>query len=197
MDNTKHRLDITWSKAFDEVYCHHASMFIPFVPKSRFDVPELVKLGVTVRYNTVKGRKIKSTSSSDFQKYLPCVQTDGGLIVHINSTSLIDALSLNSWTSLKNGKRGTLKEFPTCIFYSIGYRAKVKLPFSSDATPYLSAEKQLHELADGEKLDTSIILELPKGEAPNIPYTSMSSRRRRYPRKNLRRKPGRNLRRNM
>ena len=79
MDNTRHRLDITWAKAFDEVYCHHASLFIPFVQESLFDAPELVKIGVTVRYNTVKGRKIISTSCSDFQEFLPCAQTDGVL----------------------------------------------------------------------------------------------------------------------
>lgn len=160
MDNTKHRLDITWAKAFDEVYCHHASLFIPFLQESLFDVPVLAKIGVTVRYNTVKGRKIISTSCSDFQKFLPCAQTDGGLIVQLNSAPLIDALSLNSWTTLKNGKRGTQKEFPTRIFYVIGDKDPVELPFNPAATPYLSAENQLSGLADGAKLDTAIYFNL-------------------------------------
>lgn len=160
MDNTRHRLDITWAKAFGEAYCHHASLFIPFVQKSLFDAPELVKIGVTVRYNTVKGRKIISTSCSDFQKFLPCTQTDGGLIAQLNSSQLIDAISLNSWTSLKNGKRGTQKEFPTRIFYTIGDNITIDLPFKADATPYLVAEDQLSGLADGEKLDTKIYFDL-------------------------------------
>lgn len=160
MDNTRHRLDITWAKAFGEVYCHHASLFIPFVQESLFDAPDIVKTGVTVRYNTVKGRKIISTSCSDFQKFLPCAQTDGGLIAQLNSSQLIDAISLNSWTSLKNGKRGTQKEFPTRIFYTIEDNNPVDLPFKADATPYLVAEDQLSRLADGEKLDTKIYFDL-------------------------------------
>lgn len=160
MDNTKHRLDITWAKAFDEVYCHHASLFIPFVQESLFDIPGLVKIGVTVRYNTVKGRKIISTSCSDFQKFLPCTQTDGGLIVQLNSSQLIDALSLNSWTTLKNGKRGTQKEFPTRIFYAVGENDTVELPFCANSTPFLTSEDRFSELADGEKLDTVIYFDL-------------------------------------
>lgn len=160
MDNTKHRLDITWAKAFGEVYCHHASLFIPFVQESLFDVPSLVKVGVTVRYNTVKVRKIISTSCSDFQRFLPCCQTDGGLIVQINSAPIIDALSLNSWTTLKNGKRGTQKEFPTRIFYVIGDNEPSELPFKAVSTPYLVAEDQLSGLADGEKLNSTIYFDL-------------------------------------
>ena len=160
MDKTKHRLDITWAKAFDEVYCHHASLFIPFASELFVDAPLLVQVGVRVRYNTVKGRKIISATYSDFKNYLPCVQQDGGLIVPINSSQLIDAISLNTWTSLKNGKRGTLKEFPTRLFYLIGENYKVELPFNTDTTPYLFFEKQFSELVDGQKIDTSFFFEL-------------------------------------
>lgn len=160
MDNTKHRLDITWAKAFDEVYCHHASLFIPYTPDSLFDTPELVKIGVTARYNTVKGRKVLSSSYSDFQKFLPCAPAGGGIIVQLNSAQLIDAISLNSWTSLKNGSRGTQKEFPIRIFYTIEDNESVELPFKADSTPYLVAEDQLSGLADGEKLNSTIYLDL-------------------------------------
>lgn len=160
MDNTKHRLDITWGKAFDEIYCSHASLFIPFVQESLFDTPELVRIGITVRYNTVKGRKIVSTFCRDFQYYLPCNQTEGGLIVKMNSSTLIDAIGLNSWTVLKYKKRGTQKEFPTRVFYTIGERGLVELPFTANETPYLSAEEILSTLKEGEKIDTSIYFNL-------------------------------------
>lgn len=160
MDNSRHRLDITWARAFGEIYCYHASLVIPFIPKSLFDAPELVKIGVTVCGNTVKGKKIISTSCSDIQYFLPCVQTEEGLIVQINSAPLIDAISLNSWTTLKDGKRGTQKEYPTHIFYSINENEPVVLPFSTGSTPYLAAEEQISGLADGKTLDTTIYFDL-------------------------------------
>lgn len=160
MDNTRHRLDITWASAFGEIYCHHASLFIPFIPKSLFDAPDLVEIGVTVHGNIVKGGEIISTSCRNIQYFLPCVQTNEGLIVQINSAPLIDAICLNSWTTLKDGKRGTQKEFPTRIFYTIKDKETVELSFSVDTTPYLSAEDQLSELAEGQTLDTTIYFDL-------------------------------------
>lgn len=159
MDNTRHRLDTTWAKAFDEIYCHHASLFIPYRPESLFDIPDIIMIGVTVRYNNVKKRKIISTSCSDFQNFLPCHNANGGLIVPINSAKLIDALSINSWTSLKGGKRGTQKEFPTRIFYVIGDKDPVSLPFETDATPYLAAENKFSNIVDDKTVDTSIIFD--------------------------------------
>lgn len=159
-DTAKHRLYITWAKAFGEIYCHHAYLFIPFVPESLFDFPNLAKICVTVRYNTIKDRKIISSSCYDVQQLLPCLQVKDGLRVDINSAKLIDAMCLNSWTTLRDGSRGSQKEFPTRILYSFDDKDPVELPFAHDATPFLMFEKRFADLSDGDKFDTTICFDL-------------------------------------
>lgn len=172
MDNTRHRLDITWAKAFGEAYCHHASLFIPFVQESLFDAPEIIKVGITVYSTSFKreredgispktGRKIKwkvtKIEHHDVtHKYFPCSIVDGGLLVSLNSAPLIEALGLNRWTTLGDGSDGYHKEFPEKIFYTIGVEDTVEITFDYERgnTPYLANKSKISKIKDGETIDT-------------------------------------------
>lgn len=150
-------LNITWAKAFDEAYCHHASIFIPYISTSLFN-PEIVYVGVTTRTKVIVNGRIKSASDKVVANYLPCNIVNGGLEVPLNASSIIESLALNSWTTLKNGSRGKLKEFPVNIFYQIEAQPLVTLSFNYDnnGTPYLLHEEKIEQLNNGDEIDLSI-----------------------------------------
>lgn len=150
-------LYITWSKAFGEIYCHHAELFIPYVSSSLFS-PDIVRVGVTVRFNNIEKGEIIGYSDKDIVNYLPCNPVDGGLQIPLNSTPIIEGLSLNTWTSLKNGERGAHKEFPLHLTYQVGTDDIKKLAFNHNAsqTPYILGEKHFAKLKDGENVDVII-----------------------------------------
>ncbi len=150
-------LHITWSKAFGEVYCHHASLFIPFNLNTLFP-PEIVRVGVTIRANNLDKGKIYGYSDKDMVNFLPCKYVEGGLNIPLNSTLIVDGISLNVWTSLRGGDRGTLKEFPIRLTYQIGDDEVCELPFDPICvkTPYLYSEKHFTKLYDGDKVDVTI-----------------------------------------
>lgn len=150
-------IHITWAKAFDEIYCHHASLFIPYVATSLFP-PEIVCVGVTVRLNNIKKGKVISSYDRTDYCYLPCLQVEGGLSVPIDSTKLIDDLSLNIWTTLKHGKRGSLKVFPLSIFYQILGEDKITILFNhiQAKTPYLISEPEFDGMNDGDKVEVDL-----------------------------------------
>lgn len=156
---SKHLLSITWGKAFDEIYCHHASLSIPYHPDSLF-APEYVRIGITIRTNIIKKKKIDKSLDAQISKYLPCALSGQSLIVALNDTAIVDALCLNSWSSLKNNKRGTPKQIPVNISYSIDGIEEFVLPFDigNNGTPYLMFEKEFESMANGDKIDTNISL---------------------------------------
>lgn len=156
----KHHLDLVWAKAFGEVYCHHASLFIPYTMESLF-MPELITIGVTIRMNIIDKRKIKTAVDRRIEQYLPCKVVDGGIQVPLNSSSIIESLCINSWTYLKNGERGQQKEYPINIFYRIDEDEIVTIPFNSNVgTPYLYCESSFGDLKDGDTIESTIQLEL-------------------------------------
>ena len=152
----KHYLHIVWAKAFDEIYCHHASLFIPDVSNSLFP-PELVCVGVESRKKVLLKKK-KKNIDKEVSNYLPVTQFEGGLLVPLNSTQIVDAISLNSWSMFKTGKRKELKEFPTSIFYKIDSGEKITLPFNfkEKKTPYLLFESQFGDISGGDKVESKI-----------------------------------------
>lgn len=156
MDNTKHRLDITWAKAFGEVYVHHASLFIPMPSDSLF-LPELACVGVTKRAKILLKKKMKDIDTR-VANYLPASQTEGGILVKLNSSPIVEALGLNTWTFFKTGKRKQLKEFPVNVFYSIDGGEEKVLPFDFKelATPYLLSEHLFETLSDNEAVESKI-----------------------------------------
>lgn len=153
----QHHLDITWSKAYGEPYCHHASLFIPYHSASLF-LPEIINIGVTVRTNIVVKGKVKKSIDKRVAYYLPCSDVDGGLTVPITSSQILDSLCLNSWTYLKDSVRGTKKEYPINMFYKLEDAGEVMLPFDHEhgGTPYMIIEQDLENIADGEKIDSVI-----------------------------------------
>ena len=157
---TRPFLRITWAKAFDEVYCHHASLFVPRESQSLFP-PEVVRIGVVARTNIVEDKKVKSYYNQTESCYLPCDIVADGFDVLITSTSLIDKICLDSWTTLKNKARGIHKQFPTAIFYQIHGEPQRVFPidFENWNTPYLLSEPKILELKEGEKVDVEISLD--------------------------------------
>lgn len=157
----RHQLNLTWSKAYGEPYCHHASLFIPFQSLSLFS-PEIINIGVTVRKNIIEKGKITKSIDKQIAYYLPCVNVDGGLNVPLNSSQIIEALCLNLWTSLKDNVRGSQKEFPINIFYKLEDYDDVILPFDYDnaGTPYMVIESKLADMAEGDKIDSIITFDI-------------------------------------
>lgn len=152
-----HHLDITWSKAYGEPYCHHASLFIPYHSTSLF-LPEKVYIGVTVRKNIIGKGEITKSVDKRIAYYLTCSDADGGLVVPIISPQILEALSVNSWTTLKDNVRGSKKEFPINMFYKFDDGDEVLLPFDYEHVghPYMLIEYELENIADGEKIDSVI-----------------------------------------
>lgn len=158
--NSNHLLAITWAKAFDEVYCHHASLFIPY-PKDSGIYPEIIKIGFSLRTNIIEKKKIVSFYDIRKDFYLMPQAVDEGLTINLNSTPIVEALALNLWTTVKDNKRGSLKEFPTYLFYQIDDMEEVSLPFSQikGGTPYLYSESNFAEMNNGDMIDVKIPLE--------------------------------------
>ncbi len=149
-------LNVTWAKASGEVYCHHASINIPF--KASLFPPEIVYVGVTVRTNIIQKKKIVKSFDKRISRFLPCKVEDDILVIPINSASIIEGLSLNSWTSLKHKGRGTPKEIPINVFYKVEEDPEVSLTFDykNGKTPYLIGEPDFINLKDGDKIDSLI-----------------------------------------
>jgi len=156
---SNHSLNITWGKAFGEIYCHHASLTIPYKGTSLFN-PDIVKICLTIRTNNIEKGIVSGFSDKTIEKYLPCSPANDGLVAHLNSTPIIDGISLNSWTSLKGGDRGTLKEFPICLAYKIADQEEIDLPFDhvKGEIPYIMSEPQFIGMNDGDKLEVTIKL---------------------------------------
>ena len=110
-------LIITWAKAFGDVYCHHASLFIPTFVKSLF-TPEIVKVSVRIRLNTIEKGEVKSFSDKTISRFLPVKFENESMLIPLNSTEILECLCENEWTTLKGGKRGAPKSFPLSISVS-------------------------------------------------------------------------------
>ena len=152
----KPSLHITWAKAFGEIYCHHATLFIP--SRASLFCPETICVGITVRNNIVTKGEVTSSFDTREQNYLPCSPVDGGLEVPLNSTPIIEALSLNSWTKLKGNVRGTQKMYPLNMFYISETDGTQLLPFNTEeaVTPYMMSEHLFRSMKDGDKVESII-----------------------------------------
>lgn len=157
---TNHILHITWGKAFGEIYCHHASLTIPYDEISLF-TPEIVRISLSIRTNNIEKGTITGHSDKTVTNFLPCKSINGGLLIPLNSTPIIDGLSLNSWTSLKGGERGTMKEFPISISYKMGDFPEIVLTFNHEKseTPYIISEPKFVDMKDGDKVEVTIKLD--------------------------------------
>lgn len=148
------RLHITWAKAFGEIYCHHASLHIPYTGSSLFP-PELIQVGITVRTNIVSNDKINGHYDNRFECYLPCRVVDDVITVQLNSTSIVENISMNSWTTFKSGERKSIKSFPIDMSYRIADGEKIILPFAPEKgkTPVLVCEHSFDQLTDTDMQD--------------------------------------------
>lgn len=153
-------LIITWAKAFGDVYCHHASLFIPTFVKSLF-TPEIVKVSVRIRLNTIEKGEVKSFSDKTISRFLPVKFENQSMLIPLNSTEILECLCENEWTTLKGGKRGAPKSFPLSISVSSEGINPMDYSFLSDKGqfPFTICEGVFDDLNDSDKVDTKIILQ--------------------------------------
>ncbi len=152
-------LELTWAKAYGEIYCHHASLFIP--QNNSLFSPDTVYIGITIRTNIIEKGNIISSIDNKIDNFLHCIPIVGGLRIPLNSTKIIEAISLNSWTTLKGKKRGTPKEFPLSFSYKVENCEEQYFYFDIDnnSTPYLACEDNFAQLREGEKFNVALKLE--------------------------------------
>ena len=153
-------LNITWGKAFGDVYCHHASLFIPTFVESLF-TPEIVKVSVRIRLNTIEKGEVKSFSDKTISRFLPVKFENQSMLIPLNSTEILECLCENGWTTLKGGKRGAPKSFPLSISVSSEGINPMDYSFLSDKGqfPFTICEGVFDALNDSDKVDTKIILQ--------------------------------------
>lgn len=154
----KAKLNITWGRAYGDIYCHSAVLAAPYNAWSLF-VPQTVKIGVRTRTNIIDKGYVADVRDKECFFYLPCECNDGELIIPLDSLEILEALSLHSRTT-KGGRRGILREFPTAIFYHIEDEEEKVLPFDfrNDRIPYDLSEELIASLKDGETGTVSIEL---------------------------------------
>ena len=154
----KSRLSITWGKAFDEIYCQHSILRIPFTSSSIF-LPELAKISVELRTNIIEKGVIKRSSDKTITRYLPCKHKDGYCIIELNSIEIIDSLCENGWTKLKDGNRGAPKSYPRSISVSFEEELTTQFDFdyNSNKFPFTISEVYLSMLSNNEKVKTIIL----------------------------------------
>lgn len=153
-------LNITWGKAFGDVYCHHASLFIPTFVESLF-TPEIVKVSVRIRLNTIEKGEVKSFSDKTISRFLRVKFENQSMLIPLNSTEILECLCENGWTTLKGGKRGAPKSFPLSISVSSEGINTMDYSFLSDKGlfPFTICEGVFDALNDSDKVNTKIILQ--------------------------------------
>lgn len=150
-------LYITWGKAFDEIYCHHAILRFPYNSNSLF-TPDLSKVSVNVRFNMIEKGVVKSSSDKLITRFLPCSIKDGFCEIPLNATETIDSLCENGWTTLKGGKRGAPKSYPLEISVSLENEEPIVLSFAHESGkfPFTFSEHLFNDLQESEKIETII-----------------------------------------
>lgn len=152
-------LNITWAKSFDQVYCHHALLSFSFVTDGLFP-NEYFRISIGIRQQTIENGKIKNFHDKKLFAHIPGKYNNGKIYIPLNSVKILDSLCENSWTSLKNGKRGATKSFPISI--SVNRDNKTIFDFSfhhlKEKFPFTICENEFTKLKNDEKLETLIVL---------------------------------------
>ena len=149
------KLLITWAKAFNDVYCHHASLEIPYHGSSLFP-PETIKIGLSIRSNNIVKSVVKSFYDNHVYFYLPCVVSQYSLAVPLNAEDIVSALELNSWSMLRSGKRAAPKSYLLALSYVLPDREEISYTFEAEHTPYMECEHRFMTMADGDYLSAEI-----------------------------------------
>lgn len=160
LTNIRASLQLVWGKAFDEIYCHHATLEVAYTASSLFS-PELAKVSVLIRSNTIEKGKVSSFSDKKLTRYLPCAANNSSLTIPLNSTEILDALCENGWTKLKTGDRGAPKSFPLSMDVEIESELIQSLKFNHETGkyPYTLCESHFSTLKNGETIETIIDFE--------------------------------------
>ena len=134
---------------------------LPFFSDTLF-TPYIVRVGVRSRNNMIEKGVIANSSEKQVAYYLPCTYKQDMMIVPLNSTQIIDNLSLDSWSTLKDGSRGAHKEYPLSLFYRFDDSSddiNHLFKHEENLTPFLLSEKYFNRLKDGEQVDVTIVFD--------------------------------------
>lgn len=157
------QLLISWSRAFDEVYCHHALLKIPEnLIKNISEQTALVSL--FFRLNTIEKGEVKSFSDKKLSRFLPFKKEGNDIIIPLNSVEILEGLCENGWTTLKGGKRGAPKSFPLSlsVMFEKNGESDDRIVFSfmhnEGKFPFTICEYLFKDLSNYQKIDTAIFL---------------------------------------
>lgn len=153
---------ISWAKAFDEIYCHHAYLKLPFDANNN-DLDEVAKVSLKIRLNIIENGEISSHWDKTISRFLPVKKEEDNIIVPIDSIDILDGLCENGWTTLKGGKRGAPKSFPLSISVTFEKNKdsdNTDFPFlhTEGKFPYTICEQFFNDLQNSQKIDISIFL---------------------------------------
>ena len=85
------QLLISWSRAFDEVYCHHALLKIPEnLIKNISEKTAIVSLHF--RLNVIEKGEIKSFSDKTLSRFLPFKKEGNDIIIPLDSVEILEGL---------------------------------------------------------------------------------------------------------
>ncbi|MDE6346662.1 MAG: hypothetical protein K2L55_08335 [Muribaculaceae bacterium] len=86
---------------------------------------------------------------------------ENGLEIPLNDTQLLNGLSIDSWTKLKNGRRGIHKNFPIALFYQLPNTDPITFSINHEQkeTPYLISEPKFAGLKNGDKIEVEILMD--------------------------------------
>lgn len=154
------KLKITWAKAFNEIYCHHASLYIPFISDSLFS-PELVKITVHVRENIIEKGGITGFVAKSISRFFPIMYENNYIKIDLKTPEILDSLCENGWTRLKSGERGLPKSFPLSIESSIDGKEPAIFDFKYELGlyPFTICENFLNDLQESQKIQFEIELD--------------------------------------
>ena len=154
--STHTKLHITWAKAFNEVYCHHASLEIPYHSSSLFP-PETIKIGLSIRRNNIVKKVVQSSYDSLVYFYLPCILSNDSILVPLNAEYIVSAIELNSWSKLRSGKRAAPKSYLLALSYELPGGQEFTYTFETGHTPYLECESRFETMVDGDKFCAEVV----------------------------------------
>ena len=156
------QLLISWSRAFDEVYCHHALLKIPENLIKNIS-EQIAIVSLHFRLNVIEKGEVKSFSDKTLSRFFPFKKEGNDIIIPLNSVEILEGLCENGWTTLKGGKRGAPKSFPLSISVMLeNNREADGIVFSfmhnEGKFPFTICEYLFKDLSNYQKIDTAIFL---------------------------------------
>lgn len=152
--NNSSKLAVVWHKVLQEIYCHSAVLDIINPPLNLFS-RQCIKVQIetcVLRFDN--GDEVDKICYK-FWSFLPyTISANNTVRVPLNSESLINALSLDTWT-----KGGKLKEYPCKLSIYLDGQI-LTWDFDPYNNPHQLLLKHMDSLAEGGKMQVTINLDL-------------------------------------